>query len=116
LTKPSKRVIIDDKDGDLMNEYDIIVDEFIWDTRKDEINIKKHGVSFMEARTVFYDQDYLLITDEDHSQDEERFIALGVSEETRLLVVCHCERENNLTRIISAREADKREKLAYMER
>jgi hypothetical protein len=114
LTKSLKHGIIGDKDGDLMNEYDIIVDEFIWDTRKDESNIKKHGVSFMEARTVFYDTQFRLLNDETHSQDEERFIAIGVSENIRLLMVCHCYKENNLTRIFSAREADKQEKLTYM--
>jgi len=98
----------------LLHENDVMVDDFIWDKAKNESNIQKHGVSFMEARTIFYDQNYLCIADEDHSQHEERFIALGVSENKRLLVVCHCERENNLTRIISARKAGKQEEVLYV--
>ncbi|WP_461247899.1 BrnT family toxin [Treponema sp. R6D11] len=82
----------------------------IWDEEKNRINIKKHKVSFEEAETVFYDPNGKLINDPDHSKDEERFIFLGLSKMLRLLVVCHCYRENEETiRIINARKATKKE-------
>ncbi len=64
--------------------------KFEWDENKNLINIKKHGVSFDEASTVFYDEDALVIDDPLHSVDEDRFIILGFSSHARLLVVCHC--------------------------
>ena len=64
--------------------------KFEWDKNKNLINIKKHGVSFDEASTVFYDEDALVIDDPLHSVDEDRFIILGFSSHARLLVVCHC--------------------------
>ena len=84
--------------------------EFSWDWQKDEVNQEKHGVSFREAKTVFWDPDALLLDDPEHSFDEERFIIMGLSEQFNLLVVCHCYRENETSiRIISARRANKRE-------
>jgi uncharacterized DUF497 family protein len=79
---------------------------FTWDERKDAANRTKHGISFDEARTVFFDEHARLIADPDHSDDEDRFIILGHSEQRRLLVVCHCYREDDsIVRIISARKA-----------
>ncbi|MCQ9121944.1 hypothetical protein BKG95_05285 [Rodentibacter pneumotropicus] len=84
------------------------IDGFEWDKHKAEINERKHGINFNEAVSVFYDDDALLIPDPDHSFLEERFLLLGRSEKSNVLVVVHCERDNNI-RIISARKATKRE-------
>lgn len=88
---------------------------FEWDNNKNEINKKKHKISFEEAKTVFYDSEALLIDDPEHSKDEERFIILGFSEKANLLVVCHCYRASEtVIRIISARKATKNEKMQYL--
>ena len=101
----------------MINDNDFIWKNCIWNIKKNEINTQKHGVSFIEASTVFDDEDAVYIDDEEHSQYEKRFIVLGLSEETRLLIVCYCERESNsLTRIISAREAERKEKELYGKR
>lgn len=77
--------------------------KFEWDAEKAASNFKKHGVSFEEAQSVFYDEFAIQFFDESHSQSEERFILLGLSELARLVIVCHCEREQGHTiRIISA--------------
>ena len=87
---------------------------FEWDENKNAINKKKHKISFEEAQTVFYDPDALIIDDPEHSQEEERFIILGVSANANLLVVCHCYRESDtVIRIISARKATKSEANKY---
>lgn len=87
---------------------------FEWDENKAQLNIKKHGVSFTEAETAFYDDSALLISDPEHSDDEERFILLGMSRNARLLIVCHCLRESEtVIRIISARKATKTESSHY---
>ena len=86
---------------------------FEWDSNKAASNLEKHGVSFEEAKTVFSDDYARLIADPDHSDDEERFIILGNSIQARILVVCHCVREHDSIRIISARKADKRERKTY---
>ena len=86
---------------------------FEWDEKKSASNKKKHGVSFEEAKSVFTDQFARLISDPDHSDDEDRFILLGTSIHSRLLVVCHCIRANDSIRIISARKADKQEREIY---
>ena len=87
---------------------------FRWDSKKDSLNQEKHGVSFEEAKSVFYDERARLINDPDHSELEERFILLGFSSALRLLVVCHCYREDESTiRIISARKATKFETKNY---
>lgn len=83
---------------------------FEWDSEK---NIMKHKVSFEEAKTVFTDEYGRLIADPDHSDDEDRFILLGASIDSRLLIVCHCIREKDSVRIISARKADKKERKVY---
>ena len=88
--------------------------EFTWDSRKAEANLRKHKVSFEEAQTVFSDEDAELLSDPDHSQDEDRFVILGISAYARLLVVCHCYRESEcVIRIISARKATNREAKQY---
>jgi len=90
---------------------------FDWDANKERANQKKHGVSFEEARTVFYDEDAIQFFDPDHSQDEDRFILLGLSLQPRVLVVCHCFKESeSVVRIISARRADKDEEREYWKR
>ena len=87
---------------------------FQWDNRKASLNEKKHGVSFNEAKTVFFDENAKVIQDPEHSEDEERFIILGLSAATKLLVICHCYRENDrVIRIISARKATKIEARQY---
>ena len=88
--------------------------QFDWDPKKDAANQRKHGVSFEEASTVFSDEHALLIDDPDHSEQEERFILLGLSAGLRTLVVCHCDREaQDVIRFISARKASKKEREAY---
>ena len=88
--------------------------DFRWDERKAQINWRKHGVSFEEARTAFYDEMAKLYFDPDHSEDEDRFILLGLSLGLRVLVVCHCYRENSsVIRIISARKANREEQKDY---
>lgn len=87
---------------------------FEWDEPKANANITKHGVSFDEAKTVFYDERARLISDPDHSEGEERFILLGCSSGLKLLIVCHCYRANDgVIRIISARKATKHEAASY---
>ena len=88
--------------------------KFEWEASKAASNIQKHGVTFEEARTVFFDERARLINDPDHSESEERFILLGFSSSLRVIVVCHCYRsEGNVNRIISARKATATEKKAY---
>ena len=85
-----------------------------WDYVKNNANIKKHGISFDEAITVFADENLMIMADEDHSEDEERFVVLGFSEHSRLLVVCHCYKESDeVIRIFSARKATKTEERFY---
>jgi uncharacterized DUF497 family protein len=87
---------------------------FEWDPKQAASNEKKHGVSFEEARTVFFDENAKLIDDPDHSEDEDRFVLLGISSTLRVMVVCHCYREQgNLIRIISARKASAHESKQY---
>jgi uncharacterized DUF497 family protein len=89
---------------------------FEWDEKKSASNKKKHGVSFEEAKSVFHDPNARLIGDPDHSANEDRFVLLGISEELRVLVVCHCYRDDDDTiRIISARRAKKKEIETYEE-
>ena len=91
--------------------------EFEWDKAKETSNQKKHGVSFEEAKTIFYDPNALLIHDSPHSDHEDRFIMLGVSHILHLLVVCHCYRKDDeIIRIISARKANKIEQKQYKEK
>ncbi|TAJ79067.1 MAG: BrnT family toxin [Gallionellaceae bacterium] len=88
--------------------------KFEWDAAKAASNKKKHGVLFEEAQSVFYDEFAVQFFDEDNSVSEDRFLMLGFSDEARLLIVCHCERnQGNVIRIISARKATKIESNYY---
>ena len=88
--------------------------QFEWDQPKAAANLRKHGVSFEEAQSVFHDEFAIQFYDADHSNEEERFLLLGLSDSVRLLLVCHCERKTgDLIRIISARKATKRESAFY---
>jgi hypothetical protein len=90
---------------------------FAWNQSKNRLNKRKHGVSFEEAETVFADDHALLIDDPEHSDEEDRFILLGLSAAIRTLVVCHCYREKDeVIRIISARKADRSERNHYNRR
>lgn len=87
---------------------------FEWNSSKATTNLKKHRVSFEEAQTVFYDEFAVQFFDDDNSDDEDRFLLLGMSIHSKLLIVCRCEREDgNVIRIISARKATKRESAFY---
>ncbi len=87
---------------------------FEWDANKAAANQRKHGVTFDEARTVFFDENAKLINDPDHSDDEDRFVILGLSSNFRFVLVCHCYREQgNVIRIISARKASTKESKQY---
>ena len=88
---------------------------FEWDKQKCAVNERKHGVSFIEAQTVFYDESAMEFFDPDHSEDEDRFIMLGVSNYLRVLVVCYCQRYGNVIRIIAARKANHKEEKDYWE-
>jgi hypothetical protein len=87
---------------------------FVWDPKKNRENRRDHRVSFEEAETAFADEHGVLMADPDHSQDEDRFILLGLSATLRLLVVCHTYRkEDEVIRLISARKADRSERAYY---
>jgi uncharacterized protein len=87
---------------------------FQWDEQKNQINQEKHGISFEEAKSVFFDDYAIQFWDEEHSQDEERFLLLGRSSQMRILIVVHCFREDDsIIRIISARKATKNESKEY---
>jgi uncharacterized DUF497 family protein len=89
---------------------------FEWNQAKAKLNLLKHGISFDEAKTVFLDENARIIEDPDHSEGEGRFIVLGLSFKLRLLIVCHCYRENDETiRIISSRKATRNEAKTYGE-
>ena len=87
---------------------------FEWNKGKEKVNIKKHGISFSEAQTVFYDENAIQFYDPDHSNEEDRFILLGANHKLNILLVCHCFREaETRIRIISARKANKDETHVY---
>ncbi|WKZ36917.1 MAG: BrnT family toxin [Anaerolineales bacterium] len=88
--------------------------EFEWDPQKAQKNLQKHEVAFDEASSVFDDPMFITLLDYEHSDDEERYITIGISNKTRLLLVAHTERENRI-RIISARKATKHEEKFYEE-
>ncbi|WP_308657482.1 BrnT family toxin [uncultured Agathobacter sp.] len=89
--------------------------QFEWDDNKAIINRKKHGITFEEAQTVFYDDNAILFDDPDHSEEEDRFLILGISEQAKMLIVSHCYREaGGKIRIISARKATKHEQKQYI--
>jgi uncharacterized DUF497 family protein len=90
---------------------------FEWDPGKAKANFAKHGVTFEEATTVFFDENGLFMPDPQRSDSEDRFLLLGLSQALRLLVVCHCYRESDeVIRIITARKADRSEGRQYGER
>ena len=90
---------------------------FSWDPRKAHANVRKHGVSFEEAETVFLDEYAILIDDPDPERDEDRFLLLGLSGAARILVVCHCVWDDGGTiRIINARRSTRQEQRQYLER
>ena len=89
---------------------------FEWDPHKNEINKKKHGLSFETAKEVFYDEFAILFDDPDHSEDEERFLIIGSTRAEKICIVSHCYRDKeNRIRIISARRATKTEQKAYFD-
>jgi uncharacterized DUF497 family protein len=88
--------------------------KFVWDETKNAANKRKHGISFDEALTVFFSAPLLVFHDPEHSEDEERYIAFGISASTRVLAVVHCESESGkIVRIISARKATKLEQKKF---
>jgi len=90
--------------------------KFSWDEKKARTNLQKHKVSFEEAKTVFVDENARLIDDPDHSDEEDRFIIIGLSSNLKILTVVHCYRDNdNIIRIISARKSTKNEEKQYKE-
>jgi uncharacterized DUF497 family protein len=83
---------------------------FEWDERKNQVNRRKHGVSFEEARSVFFDENAVEFYDDEHSEWEDRFLMLGLSARLRMLLECYCHRaRGSVIRIISARKATKKE-------
>ena len=88
---------------------------FDWDENKNRINLEKHGITFEEASTIFFDERALLFDDPEHSIDEDRFLLLGMSETAKVCIVCHCYRESDtVIRIISARQATRKEEQRYV--
>lgn len=97
-----------------IHPYNVWMIRFDWDLAKAASNLRKHGVSFEEAQSVFYDEFAIQFHDEPHSSDEDRFLMLGMSSGANLLLVCHCERDGgDVIRIISARKATKQESSFY---
>ena len=87
---------------------------FEWESAKATANLRKHGISFEEAETVFLDDHALLLPDPDHSSEEDRLLLLGLSSALRVLVVVHCYRERDTSiRLISARKATRTERAQY---
>ncbi len=87
---------------------------FEWNEKKNQINQRKHGINFEEAKTVFFDDNAILFDDPEHSMEEERFLILGISKNENLCIVSHCYRlGDNIIRIISARKATKNETKIY---
>lgn len=88
---------------------------FSWDDKKNSANQRKHGISFEEAQTVFFDEYAIEFEDPDHSETEDRFLLLGLSQKLRVLVICHCFRKTESEiHIISARRVTKKEQKVYI--
>lgn len=88
---------------------------FEWDENKNRINQRKHGISFEEAQNVFYDERAILFDDPDHSEEEERFLIIGNTDD-KICIVSHCYKDcKNTIRLISARKATQKEKAIYFE-
>jgi uncharacterized DUF497 family protein len=88
--------------------------KFEWNQSQARSNLRKHGVSFEEAQSVFFDERAIQFFDSESSSQEQRFLMLGVSENSRILLLCHCEREGEVIRIISARKATAKERKQYI--
>ena len=89
---------------------------FEWDENKNVINISKHGIDFDEASSIFYDEKAIMFDDPEHSDEEERFILIGMSQKLNVLTVCHCYRNrDDVIRIITARKATKTESEYYVQ-
>lgn len=96
--------------------YNVVMKElhFVWDSKKSHTNAKKHGVTFKEAQSVFYDEHAIEFYDDRHSEWEDRFLLLGLSSQLRLLLVCHCHYEaESVIRIISVRRVTRSESEHY---
>lgn len=90
---------------------------FDWDENKNKINKNKHGITFEEASTVFFDERAILFDDPQHSEEEEIFLLLGMSESANVCMMCHCYKESDtVIRLISARKATKKEAERYVRR
>ena len=88
--------------------------KFDWDSAKAKRNLKSHGVSFEEAKSAFYDDFARQFFDEAHSEEEDRFLLLGMSNKSRILLVCHCEIDSkDVIWIISVRKATPKELKLY---
>ena len=101
--------------GSLKGEYSLRNYRFDWDPQKNDVNVRKHGISFEDAQSTFYDDDALLLFDDEHSSEsEERFVLIGADFSARMLMVCHCYRNgDSIVRIFSARKATKHEIRMY---
>lgn len=111
--------VLNELDKTVKNNYNVIMNglTFEWDELKSISNKRKHGLSFEEAKTAFFDENALLIHDPEHSEEEDRFILLGLSAKLRILVVCHAYRESaQIIRIFSARKASRPEQKQYWQR
>jgi uncharacterized DUF497 family protein len=110
---------MDGFDKTVFYNYNIIMNGllFEWDELKSSSNKKRHGLSFEDAKTAFFDENALVIHDPEHSEEEDRFILLGLSAKLRILVVCHAYRKSaQIIRIISARIASRPEQKQYWQR
>ena len=88
---------------------------FDWDENKNRINLEKHGITFEEASTMFFDDRAILFDDPEHSIDEDRLLLLGMGETAKVCIVCHCYKESDtVIRIISARQATRKEEQRYV--
>jgi len=110
----SNEKMTDIENSDLDVSYELSGYHFIWNIKKHQVNCQKHNITFEEAATVIVDPYTEYYADDEHSDDEDRFIAIGYSGKLRLLVVCHCLRDNDSTfRLISARKATNVERESY---
>ena len=103
-------------DQTAFSTYNVFMIKFEWDKAKSLSNLRKHGISFEEAKSVFYDEYAIQYYDDESSEFEDRFLMVGLSHRSRLLLVCHCERNSGQSiRIISARRATNNERKQYKE-